>query len=254
MDSTELKQLNDNGLNDTASKELILRKQNDEMEESSGTEVEEKVWLESKKEEFEQDRGEWSNKIEFLLAITGYTVGMGSVWRFPIVCSRNGGGAFLIPFFFCLITSGGPLYYLEVCLGQFTGQSAAQAFEFCSLFKGLGILQVMLSFTVLWYAICVLAWVLYFLYSSFLPTLPWTTCNNPWNTVNCTVIWDTVSNRFTSTNTVTTNSSSVNETILTQSKLYNLTTNMLIDPSQLPQTNITSSVMTSSSSAYEFWE
>jgi hypothetical protein len=68
------------------------------------------------------------------------------------------------------------------------------------------------------------------------------------------VIWDTVSNRFTSTNTVTTNSSSVNETILTQSKLYNLTTNMLIDPSPLPQTNITSSVMTSSSSAYEFWE
>ena len=88
---------------------------------------------------YEQDnkeRGEWGNKIEFFLAIMGYTVGIGSVWRFPILCSRNGGGAFLIPFFFFLITSGGPLYYMEVCLGQFTGKSAGLAFEFCPLLKG----------------------------------------------------------------------------------------------------------------------
>ena len=88
---------------------------------------------------FEQDnkeRGQWGSKIEFFLAIMGYTVGIGSVWRFPIICSRNGGGAFLIPFFFFLITSGGPLYYMEVCLGQFTGKSAGLAFEFCPLLKG----------------------------------------------------------------------------------------------------------------------
>ena len=93
----------------------------------------------SSKNEEEQDnveRGEWGNKIEFFLAIMGYTVGIGSVWRFPIICSRNGGGAFLIPFFFFLITSGGPLYYMEVCLGQFTGKSAGLAFEFCPLIKG----------------------------------------------------------------------------------------------------------------------
>ena len=58
------------------------------------------------------------------------------------LCSRNGGGAFLIPFFFFLITSGGPLYYFEVCLGQFTGQSAGLAFQFCSVLKGKYILHV----------------------------------------------------------------------------------------------------------------
>ena len=83
-----------------------------------------------------KERGVWGNKIEFFLAIMGYTVGIGSVWRFPITCSRNGGGAFLIPFFFFLITAGGPLYYMEVCLGQFTGKSAGLAFEFCPLLKG----------------------------------------------------------------------------------------------------------------------
>ena len=82
------------------------------------------------------ERDHWTGKFEFLLAIIGYTVGVGSIWRFPIICAKNGGGAFLIPFLFFLITSGWPLYYLEVCLGQFTGKSAALAFDLCPLFKG----------------------------------------------------------------------------------------------------------------------
>ena len=82
------------------------------------------------------ERGQWGGRFEFLLAIIGYTVGTGSIWRFPIICAKNGGGAFLIPFLFFLITCGGPLYYLEVCLGQFSGKSAVLAFELCPLFKG----------------------------------------------------------------------------------------------------------------------
>ncbi|WAQ96620.1 SC6A1-like protein [Mya arenaria] len=81
------------------------------------------------------DRGIWPNRCEFLLALVGYTVGIGSIWRFPQYCGRNGGGAFLIPFFFFMITCGGPLYYLEVSLGQFTAKSAGIAFECCPLFK-----------------------------------------------------------------------------------------------------------------------
>lgn len=32
------------------------------------------------------NRGEWANKVQFFLAIMGYTIGIGSVWRFPIIC------------------------------------------------------------------------------------------------------------------------------------------------------------------------
>jgi hypothetical protein len=32
------------------------------------------------------DRGLWANKCEFFLAIMGYTVGLGTVWRFPYLC------------------------------------------------------------------------------------------------------------------------------------------------------------------------
>ncbi|WAR17586.1 SC6A9-like protein [Mya arenaria] len=175
------------------------------------------------------ERGLWANKLEFFLAICGYTVGIGSVWRFPIICSRNGGGAFLIPFFFFLITAGGPLYYLEVCLGQFTGKSAGLAFECCPLLKGIGVLQVMLSLTVLWYVIMVLAWVCYFLYSSFFPVLPWTTCNNQWNTPHCTPLsdmWvDDIANVHVNGSDITSN-----------------------------MTSIAVSSTMNSSSAFEFWE
>ena len=46
-------------------------------------------------------------------------------------------------------------------------------------------LQVTLSLICLWYIIIILAWIFYFLYNSFFPVLPWTTCDNLWNTVNC---------------------------------------------------------------------
>ena len=78
----------------------------------------------------------WTNKIEYLLALIGYTVGVGSIWRFPIVCARNGGGAFILPFVLLTMIIGGPLYYLEICLGQFTGRGPCKAFEFCPLLKG----------------------------------------------------------------------------------------------------------------------
>uniref|UniRef100_A0A674N059 Sodium- and chloride-dependent GABA transporter 3-like n=1 Tax=Takifugu rubripes TaxID=31033 RepID=A0A674N059_TAKRU len=37
------------------------------------------------------DRGQWANKLEFLLAVAGTLVGLGNLWRFPYLCYKNGG-------------------------------------------------------------------------------------------------------------------------------------------------------------------
>lgn len=139
----------------------------------------------SSSSEGDYHRGTWSHKLDFLLSVIGYSVGVSNIWRFPYLCIRNGGGAFLIPFFFFLIFCGIPLYFLELCLGQFSGVSSIFVWKLCPLFKGLGFLMVTVSAMMSWYYITVLAWVLYYLVNSFYNPLPWSDCTESWNTAHC---------------------------------------------------------------------
>ncbi|GAU90053.1 hypothetical protein RvY_02528 [Ramazzottius varieornatus] len=43
-------------------------------------------------------RETWDRKIEFLLAIIGFCVDLGNVWRFPYICYKNGGGKICVTF------------------------------------------------------------------------------------------------------------------------------------------------------------
>ncbi|XP_041376368.1 sodium- and chloride-dependent glycine transporter 1-like isoform X2 [Gigantopelta aegis] len=130
-------------------------------------------------------RQTWDRNLDFILSLIGYAVGVGNLWRFPYLCMRNGGGAFLIPFFTFLLLCGIPLFYLEVCLGQFSGTSSMFVWKLCPLFKGVGYGMVIVSGMACIYYNAVLTWVIYYLVNSFSPVLPWSTCGNWWNTDTC---------------------------------------------------------------------
>uniref|UniRef100_A0A8C7JI84 Solute carrier family 6 member 4a n=1 Tax=Oncorhynchus kisutch TaxID=8019 RepID=A0A8C7JI84_ONCKI len=125
----------------------------------------------------DRPRETWSKKMDFLLSVIGYAVDLGNVWRFPYICYQNGGGE---------TCSFDNIYTLErnwvnICVG----------FAIC-------IIALYIAF----YYNTIMAWALYYLLASFRPTLPWTTCSNPWNTVNCLRYLSTDSN-VTWTNTST---------------------------------------------------
>ncbi|XP_077603571.1 orphan sodium- and chloride-dependent neurotransmitter transporter NTT5-like isoform X1 [Crocuta crocuta] len=70
------------------------------------------------KDEAPPDRPSWANKIEYLLAQVGFSVGLSTIWRFPYLCFHNGGGTFLIVYIFMLFLVGVPLLFLEMAAGQ----------------------------------------------------------------------------------------------------------------------------------------
>uniref|UniRef100_A0A3Q4AQM7 Transporter n=1 Tax=Mola mola TaxID=94237 RepID=A0A3Q4AQM7_MOLML len=137
--------------------------------------------------EEELNRPTWSKQIEFTLAGIGCAVGLGNIWRFPYLCYRSGGGAFLVPYLFMLVVLGIPLLSMELTVGQYTRRGPVHALAIvCPLFKGVGMASVAISFIMCTYYNLVITWALYYLFNSFHAPLPWQNCNNTWNTPNCT--------------------------------------------------------------------
>ncbi|CAL1528298.1 unnamed protein product [Lymnaea stagnalis] len=131
------------------------------------------------------DRVNWGGKMEFLMTCIGYAVGLGNVWRFPYLCYKNGGGAFLIPYTLMLIAVGLPLFYMELAFGQFASLGPITIWRINPLFKGLGYAMVIVSWIISLYYNVIIAQIMFYLISSFTSSLPWTSCGNHWNTNSC---------------------------------------------------------------------
>ncbi|XP_041587765.1 sodium-dependent dopamine transporter isoform X3 [Vulpes lagopus] len=132
-----------------------------------------------------QERETWSKKIDFLLSVIGFAVDLANVWRFPYLCYKNGGGAFLVPYLLFMIIAGMPLFYMELALGQFNREGAAGVWKICPILKGVGFTVILISLYVGFFYNVIIAWALHYFFSSFTVELPWVHCNNTWNSPNC---------------------------------------------------------------------
>ncbi|KAM5264546.1 sodium-dependent dopamine transporter [Ctenodactylus gundi] len=131
-------------------------------------------------------RETWGKKIDFLLSVIGFAVDLANVWRFPYLCYKNGGGAFLVPYLLFMVIAGMPLFYMELALGQFNREGAAGVWKICPVLKGVGFTVILISLYVGFFYNVIIAWALHYFFSSFTKELPWTHCNNSWNSPNCT--------------------------------------------------------------------
>ncbi|GAB4151234.1 MAG: sodium-dependent transporter [Planctomycetota bacterium] len=115
----------------------------------------------------------WSNRTEFIMAAVGSAIGLGNIWRFPYVCYKNGGGAFLIPFIVALFAAGIPLLIMKFAVGQSSRFGAPKALGGLNRnWTWLGWMAVLVGFFIAAYYAVVMGWSFNYLYYSF-AGMPW---------------------------------------------------------------------------------
>lgn len=113
----------------------------------------------------ESIHGQWSSRWVFILAATGSAVGLGNIWRFPYVTGENGGGAFVLIYFACVLLVGLPIMIAEILLGRRGRRSPINAMRVLAEDEGrspawryLGWMGVLAGFLILSFYSVVAGW------------------------------------------------------------------------------------------------
>ncbi len=111
----------------------------------------------------------WSSRLVFILAAIGSAVGIGNIWRFPMVVGQNGGGAYLIPYFLAVLGLAVPLMILEMTVGRHWKRNLVASFGRAGKkFEIVGWLICLIVILILSYYLVIMGWTLAYLVFSFL--------------------------------------------------------------------------------------
>ncbi len=74
-------------------------------------------------------RENFKSRLGFILISAGCAVGIGNVWKFPYVTGQNGGGIFVLFYFFFLIMVGVPVLTMEFAVGRGSRKSIVSCYQ-----------------------------------------------------------------------------------------------------------------------------
>lgn len=122
-----------------------------------------------------EKRDGFQTKWGFILACIGSAVGMGNIWRFPILVSAYGGMTFLIPYIIFILLIGNTGVINEMALGRFAQGGPVTAFGKCTeIGKGnrkigerIGAIPIIGSLALAIGYTCVMGWVFKYTYMAF---------------------------------------------------------------------------------------
>ena len=122
-----------------------------------------------------EKRSNFGTKLGIILATAGSAVGLGNVWRFPFMAGHNGGAAFIILYFGCILLLGIPGMVSEFIIGRHSQANAARAYYQVSggrrRWRLVGYLGILTSTIILGFYAVVAGWCLQYLFASLLGQL-----------------------------------------------------------------------------------
>jgi len=108
----------------------------------------------------DNQRGNFTGRLGFVLAAAGSAVGLGNIWRFPYLAAKYGGGIFLLVYLLLVLTFGFSLMVAEIAIGRKTGLSAIGAFRKLSKkYSFIGYLESIVPIIILPYYCVIGGWV-----------------------------------------------------------------------------------------------
>ncbi len=124
--------------------------------------------MNNEKREMKSERGNFGTKIGIILATAGSAVGLGNVWRFPFMTGQNGGAAFIILYFGCILLLGIPGMVSEFVIGRHAQANAYRAYGKMGgkAWRLVGILGILTSTIILGFYAVVAGWCLQYLFAS----------------------------------------------------------------------------------------
>ena len=77
----------------------------------------------------EQSREKFASRLGFILISAGCAIGLGNVYRFPIITGAYGGGVFVLIYIAFLVLLGLPIMSAELAVGRASQRSIASSFD-----------------------------------------------------------------------------------------------------------------------------
>ncbi|XP_053067129.1 orphan sodium- and chloride-dependent neurotransmitter transporter NTT5-like isoform X4 [Acinonyx jubatus] len=118
-----------------------------------------------------------TKRTEDILMQVAFSIGLGSIWRFPYLCQRNGGGSFILMYFFMLLSFGIPLLYMEMIVGHWLRVDNIRVWkQLVPWLGGIGYASILVCILMSLYNSVIITWSLSYLANSFDNSLPWNQC------------------------------------------------------------------------------
>lgn len=131
------------------------------------------------------ERGKWSSRMDFYFACLCQSFGWEAFSEIPVYVFFTGGAFSIISFLLSVLLIGIPVFFIQSYLGQFSSTGLISSFRVVPLLKGIGYLIVIFNVISLTYYSIYAAIPLFYFIESLQTDLPWMSCNQTWNSPNC---------------------------------------------------------------------
>ena len=117
-----------------------------------------------------EKRETFRSRLGFILVSAGCAVGIGNVWKFPYICGKYGGAAFILIYLVFLAVMGIPILVCEYAVGRSSRRSCAASFQVLepegSQFHHYGVLGMCGNYLLMMFYTTVAGWMMCYFWKS----------------------------------------------------------------------------------------